>query len=415
MDILKEKLDPECFRKLEAHKIDDDTLTLLKEKDLSDIGIVELGPRLLIQSVIGKIKLAELYSNQPAVAPSTSKTVKGVEDNIEVKKPLYKLLEQDKKFRKVLYSKLDKGIVPEHKELLQMVRILCREMTGEMMISHKQPSFEAKQALAIELLDTFDFLECTKVCDEAPSYSLFFWKNGGKKKSEHTGLIQSHIRNSAKNIHPDDRKYNRNKPTNIVVNVPSETIRMAETIAQIEATAANFMSIAKCMADVNCLHQMLLNEKKSAPEIVAVLPHIKSYNGRMIQQAYERFNQKYDKDCDLKKVFGAGLLTEKNLFTLVADDHLRGCLRIMAALTRRGLKLNPSTQSTAIEEEMAAPLIRWTISLGEQVARYSAESAENGTIILPHIICSGGQYYLYFGGHLIGCGEISSHALDCFF
>lgn len=70
-----------------AHKIDNNTLILLKEKDLSDIGIIELGPRLLIQSVIGKLKLSELFSNQPDVVPSTSMASKD-EDNIEDKKPV---------------------------------------------------------------------------------------------------------------------------------------------------------------------------------------------------------------------------------------------------------------------------------------------------------------------------------------
>lgn len=46
------------------------------------------------------------------------------------------ILENNSKFRRVVYSKLDANIVPSHKELLMMVRIVCKNAVEKLVNHH---------------------------------------------------------------------------------------------------------------------------------------------------------------------------------------------------------------------------------------------------------------------------------------
>ncbi|XP_062556603.1 uncharacterized protein LOC134221428 [Armigeres subalbatus] len=231
----------------------------------------------------------------------------------------------------------------------------------------------------------------TKITEDAPDYSYFFWKYSGKGPGNgHSGLIFSHLRNASKSISPSKRKFTHRAKKNDIVSISSEIVGLSEQCAQIEATSANFMNITRMMITIQPLHNMLIDSKKGVSSILQVLPHYKSYNGAMIRQAYERMNPSFFKEADLRKLFSLGLMLEKDTYAMVHDDHIRGCLRIMGRLTRKGVKKLRPVIEVEPEEELASPLIRFISespsALAEQLARYAAYDFENDQKVPPHLI-----------------------------
>ncbi|XP_058443606.1 uncharacterized protein LOC131425600 [Malaya genurostris] len=283
-------------------------------------------------------------------------------------------------------------------------------MVERLMHDSIYPTTEEKKMLAIKILLQFPFLCATRRSTGAPEYSLFFWKNGGQgPKHEHTGLIHTHLRNSCKNLLPEQRKFTHSKKVVKHVGVCTEIIDLAEMCAKFGATSANYSTISKMMSDVHDLHMMLLNEKNDMAKILLVLPHLTSYNGRMIHMAYERihgtsFNQK----VDLRKVFAKGLMHNQHAFKEVSDDYIRGCLRIMIKLTRKGIKYKETMEpNIGIETELAAPLIRW-ISDSQSIQDYNAP--------VSHIFCQSEKFFVYLSPcAIIPCGKESINAIDTFF
>ncbi|XP_062534178.1 uncharacterized protein LOC134203318 [Armigeres subalbatus] len=172
------------------------------------------------------------------------------------------------------------------------------------------------------------------------------------------------------------------------------------------------------MTEMQPLHDILINNRKSVPAIFKILPHFKSYNGAMIRKASERMNANYNRDSDLKKVFMFGLILEKGTFKYVKNDHVRGCLRIMAQLSRKGIKKPQFETPMTVEEELAAPLIRSIeespSSLAVQLAKYAAIAVERGAPVPPHIINQGNVFVMFVEGQVISLGTCSVQAIDTF-
>lgn len=372
MEALKSKLDNASYQKLNVHKFTDDSLQYVTDAELVKIGITEMGPRLVILSNVAKKKctspnasdstpLAEISQNQldirmtqssPVSGPSkTSKALNeahtdgrsGPSSTRSEHEPqsVRQTLEEAAKFRKTLYSKLDAGVVPNHRELLHMVRILCAGMVNDLMKNQKYPTFDQKMTLAQKIIETFPILKVTKLSDESPDYSFFFWQNGGRgPNNEHTGLIHNHLRNECKNMSPSKKKYKRTPKRQQVTTVSSEIIEMAQRCAQLEPTSINFNSISRSMADTHDLLLMMVDANKPVNEILNVLPHLKSYNGIMIQKAYERLMPTYNKESNLKQLFARGLLNESGSFSSFQDGST--CSRMFthfaAAYQKRSAK-----------------------------------------------------------------------------
>ncbi|XP_058840253.1 uncharacterized protein LOC131695751 [Topomyia yanbarensis] len=333
------------------------------------------------------------------------------------------LLEQNAKSRKILYTKLDANIIPLHTELLSMVRIiriiLCNDLVSSMLNDNIYPTTNEKKELACKIISVFPILTSTKISENAPDYSLFFWKNSGKGPGHaHSGLIHTHLRNACKLLSPSKKKHSRRPKTSKASNVSSEIISLSEECAQLEATPANFNNISKLMADAQPFHNLLINGKKTVTDILNVLPHYKSYNGAMIRKAYERMNPNYDAESDLKKVLCLGLILEGGTFKKVQDDHVRGCLRIMAQLSRKGVRKPRIIMPLEVEEELAAPLIRWIgespSALAVQLGTYAAYAVEHGEPVPPHIVNQGDVFMMFVQGHIISLGTNSVQAIDTF-
>uniref|UniRef100_A0A8D8I9T8 (northern house mosquito) hypothetical protein n=2 Tax=Culex pipiens TaxID=7175 RepID=A0A8D8I9T8_CULPI len=95
------------------------------------------------------------------------------------------------------------------------------------------------------------------------------------------------------------------------------------------------------------------------------------------------------------------------------DDFLRGALRLMKTLTRRGTSSIPNAENvkpntnTSVELELAAPLVVW-VKDDQDLDAYGASD--------PHIICRNGEYFVYLAaGVVFACGGDSVQCLDTFF
>lgn len=304
-----------------------------------------------------------------------------------------------------------------------MVRILCADMVENLLHKQTYPSFDQKMTLAKNIIEAFPFLQVTRMSEDSPVYSYFFWQNGGRgPNKEHTGIIQTHLRNECKNISPSKKKFRRTNKRQLVTTVSSDVTEMAQICAQIEGTSGNFNSVARYMTETHDLLLMLLDAKKTVIEILNVFPHLRSYNGSMIQKAYERLVPCYNKEANLKQLFSRGLLYEQGSFSSYGDSHVRGCLRILTQLTRRGIRKtlrSIDNESMDIEQELAAPIIRTIqdtdISLQQQLSKYVASNAVSDTEVAPHLIYNGNSYLLYLQSQVIICGRESIRAIDVLF
>ncbi|XP_062538800.1 uncharacterized protein LOC134207096 [Armigeres subalbatus] len=449
MEELRRKLDAESYGKLKANKFTDESLHYITDDYLTKIGISEMGPRLIIFSTIKKLLQTPDNNTSLSVSvPSTSGAGSSVSETgpeagpstvdagpstskagssrvgtstctlpVMTSNKMREILENNNKFRRVLYSKLDANIVPSHKELLMMVRILCKS-TVERLINHKEyPKFDEKKELAIGIIDTFPILQKTKVAENAPDYSYFFWKNGGKQPgTEHTGLIQSHIRNAYKNILPEDKKFVHQRKPNTIIKVPPEIIEKAQAIGCVDPVPVNFHAIMKDMAETHDLLLMLLRQKKRVQDILSIFPHFKAFNGVVIQKAYERMNPNYNKASHMKQFLSRGLMLEDENFNGVHDDHLRGCLRIFLVLGKRGTSKIIGLDSLPVEEQLAAPLVRWIpkheTSLAEQLSKYVGINLIQK--VQPHIITDNDHYYIYLKAKSWIAENRRSRQLMCF-
>ncbi|XP_055536340.1 uncharacterized protein LOC129725002 [Wyeomyia smithii] len=171
-----------------TQKFTNESIMYITDEDLTTVGITEMGPRLIVKSVIAKL-IMTYKSEEPTAEPSQS-------SNQSSFSSIRDALKGNKKTMKILYCKLNAKLIHTHKELLLITRVVCAGMVSHLLKNKKYPSFE-----------TFPILQETKVADSSPDYSMFFWKNGGRGPNfEHTGLIQSHIRKTCRNLAPEERK-----------------------------------------------------------------------------------------------------------------------------------------------------------------------------------------------------------------
>ncbi|XP_058817292.1 uncharacterized protein LOC131680572 [Topomyia yanbarensis] len=276
MDELNRILDDETFGKLVDNKITDASLAFLDQEILDSMGIVAMGPKLIIMSVVNNLNETKDTISEVA-NPSTSSTTPAKDLTVR------EILESHPKFRSILQDKLDAKIVPKENELKLMVRVLCAPIVERLTKESVYPTTEEKKKLVAKILQQFPFLNATKRSVDGPEYSLFFWKNGGQgAKHEHTGLIQTHLRNACKNLLPEQRKFTHSPKSPAPDSVSTEMIELAENCARYGQTSANYPVIAKIMSDVHDLHMMLLREKKDIQSVLRILPHLISYNGRMV-------------------------------------------------------------------------------------------------------------------------------------
>ncbi|XP_062554122.1 uncharacterized protein LOC134219416 [Armigeres subalbatus] len=407
-----------------AQKFTNNSLMHVNTRLLEEIGIVEKGPQVLILSVAAELKEAQGGAHSIAPDPSTSQSGPSHRALVPSSESvtLRQNLERDAICRGILYKKIDAGIIPNHKELLSMVRTLYNGMASKLLNENIYPSTEENKNLVKKIIETFPLLAATKLIDNSPDYSYFFWKNAGKGPNhEHSGLIHTHMRNRAKKLKPEEKKYIHKKKGEKICNVSDEIMELAGECSQKDGTAANFNVIIKYMEQTHSLYLMMIQNKKGFQLILQTFPHFKSFYGVMIQKTYERITPNYDRDCMLARVFARGLMFDQDMFVGVQDDNLRGCLRVMVMLTRRGVKHQNKNidNSLNIEHQLASDLIRFVpeteSSIGEQLARYVAYYHEQHAPVAPHIICKGTEYFLFIAGELIECGESSVQALDVFF
>lgn len=91
---------------------------LLNDSDLIEMGILEKGPRVLILSIIDKMRATEppIFSLLSTGGPSSDTLTR-------------QIFEDDAEFRQnILYKILDLGLVPEGTDLHWMSRIACQPL-----------------------------------------------------------------------------------------------------------------------------------------------------------------------------------------------------------------------------------------------------------------------------------------------
>lgn len=156
MEGLRKKVDDDIYHKLIAHRVTDDILWDLNEQDLIDVGIVEKGP---IKIILKYISNKEQHGNDPQ-----SSSIIG-----ESEMTIRSILEKDSAFQKVLHRYLDYQLIPEHKHLLNMNRILTKHFFGHQIVNESNyPSWQDKEKLAKKILLEFPYLQATRVSETAP-------------------------------------------------------------------------------------------------------------------------------------------------------------------------------------------------------------------------------------------------------
>nr|XP_029735388.1 uncharacterized protein LOC109423289 isoform X1 [Aedes albopictus] len=390
-----------------AHRVTDEILWDFDENDLIAIGITEKGPIKLILKYIADKKPQEEN-------PSSSSTHEESEVTIRA------ILKKDVKFQKVIHRYLDYDLVPDHKGLLHMNRILTTHFFEHQICKeYKYPTWQQKQKLAKKILEEFPQLKSTRVNDDAPPESHFFWKNGGRKTGCHTGLIETRVGNMRKDVPEDKRAFRRTKQNEAVK--PDELEELACSIAAISPTPQNARNICESMAQCFPLHEWLLksNKENKPQEILRTFPHLLAYYGLLIQQAFDRLKPIRQQEKELDRFLRMGILLDKDNWNNVHDPHIKGLLRMFKNLTNRGIKRKAEEGSMQPDEEIASPLIRW-IKLNGEGTDYDAIKTHANKDLPPHIVCVGelfqpGNYHLIFDSMIVPCGDSASRAVDVFF
>ncbi|XP_053686634.1 uncharacterized protein LOC128736178 [Sabethes cyaneus] len=408
MEQLQKQLDPESYQKLSMNKITYESLMQLNDDDLIEMNIREKGPRKLIITFIEKNKVERnVNENAP--------------DNLQ-QETIRSILAKEPKFQKTLTRQLDYEIVPDTKGLLHLNRILTNHFFEARILQERRyPSWQEKQKLAEQIIEAFPHLDQTRVNAQAPRESFFFWKNGGKGKGPHLGIIETRCSNMRKDVSPENRLFQRPKKSSIVI--PEGIHERAVRLAIMTGNTQNAKIISDEMMHCFPLHQYLLQNKNEnvTQEIITTFPHLLGYNGMMIQQAYERLHINYNKNADLEKFLSIGLLMDQGGWNNITDKCLRGALRIMKKLTNRGIKrFAEESTSMSLEEITAAPLVRWLKPDLETTPIQRVKMANLQNTALPHIACVAekfqeGTLFLVVYGHIIECGSSSIQAIDAFF
>ncbi|XP_058838494.1 uncharacterized protein LOC131694093 isoform X3 [Topomyia yanbarensis] len=392
-----------CFISLTAQKVTDASLVLFDETALMEIGINAKGPRMLILSIIEELK----HNEQPhrSDGDAENRNISAPDENLR------SILINDIKFRHIVYNKLDKMILPNDAELWWMIRILCASFERLIYDKKGYPTCDEQCRLAKTIIRTFPVLKKSRVNDNAPSESAFFWWHSGNEKGPHSGYIYHRVRNMIKALPKELKKYRRMPECAVADSVSNSILEKATQLSTIMASVENYTEIKQGMDECFPLHQLLLKERKGTKAIIQTLPHITSFKGRMIHDAFYRLNPVVAKDIDFTPILSQGLLLVPNSFREVEDVYLRGLLRIFSSLSRKGINESGNKVWDSIEQLYAAPIIQWTQNLSE----YLALAGE-----VPHLICEAemfkmGTYSIAMDGVIVMTDSSFRNIVDIFF
>ncbi|XP_021697722.1 uncharacterized protein LOC110675951 [Aedes aegypti] len=365
--------------------------------------IMEIGPRKIILGFISK-KTAELEHD-----------AHGEHQHLLHEKTVQSVLADEPKFQRTL-KRLNAGSIPVHNDLLKMNRILTNFYFERMILEEKRyPSWREKQELACKIISAFPQLEITRVSPDAPRESFFFWRNKGRGKGSHHGIIETRVANMRKDLPSEERKFQRPKPTSI--ELPDGIHDNASYMAALTPSSQNIREISEKMSQCTVLHQWLLQQQiEVTSSILKIFPHILAYDGLMIQQAFDRLHPNANKDFGMESFLQIGMLVEENGWESVEDAYIRGALRFLKKLTHCGIKRKVEEDMT-IEEFMATPLIRW-VKVQDTTSSIAIKNHVHANPDLPpHLVCCAdtfkkGDLYVVFTDFVVPCGKSGDMAID---
>lgn len=366
MEELKSFVDAETWEKLEDAKIDDNSLCMLNNQDMIEIGL-ELGPRKIIQEYIAHLKTLSQpgpstkksqpkENHQGTLSSPTATTVlqKKLSGSVDIRATL----EKSKPFRGIFYNKLLAGITPKRNEICLMVRLLCHgRFYDDLIDKNKQPGIQEKHQLALDILEAFPHLQSTRPLEFAPPEAAFFWRNGGKGPGHHhTGFIENRMNNMRKEVPKDKRKFRRT--VKLAPNVNETDREKSKLCAALAANTDNIKQIGDLMKDSFDYYRMLLFTNSAPTCILDTFPHLCSFSGIMLQQTFERLT-KVNPKADIRETLIKCLYLDHQSYQEVEDKIIRGALRAITFLTNRGIKNENGDPNRSAVECYAAPLIKW--------------------------------------------------------
>ncbi|XP_062715784.1 uncharacterized protein LOC115260973 isoform X2 [Aedes albopictus] len=275
MDQVEAAVDPATFRQLTEEKINDASLILLGNTELINLGVKQ-GPRMIILKIIEGLNAAvnndEGRKKEPGPPGLPSKEV------------CRRMLEENSKFRlNVLLPVLDKGLVPDDKDLRFLNRVACKPFETRIERGGKYPSADEQERLAKDLVELFPQLQYNSTRPEgAPNEWMFFWRKNGTEKGKHSGLIYHRVRNVIKELPAEMHLYRRTTAPR-QVHVPTELLQKAEALRIVIATKHEKNRIATEMDECFPLLKLMLAENKSPTEIIRMFPHLVAYNGYIVR------------------------------------------------------------------------------------------------------------------------------------
>nr|XP_029712422.1 uncharacterized protein LOC115257164 [Aedes albopictus]XP_029724642.1 uncharacterized protein LOC115264755 [Aedes albopictus] len=331
-----------------------------------------------------------------------------------------RMLEENSKFRlNVLLPVLDKGLVPDDKDLRFLNRVACKPFETRIERGGKYPSADEQERLAKDLVELFPQLQYNSTRPEgAPNEWMFFWRKNGTEKGKHSGLIYHRVRNVIKELPAEMHLYRRTTAPR-QVHVPTELLQKAEALRIVIATKHEKNRIATEMDECFPLLKLMLAENKSPTEIIRMFPHLVAYNGYIIHNSFKKLFPAAEVSPDYKGVLSKCLLYSRDKFERIEDEYIKGFLRMLYQLPVRGLKRKIDGTPAVSEERMATPLIRWVKPMTNNDDDL-ADHVRSFLQVEPHIVCMAqplqmGQLFVVMNNQIIVKVQNSISAIDIFF
>lgn len=385
----------------DANLITDESLLDLDENDITEMGIMEMGPRKIILKVIAEKKNAENIETEAS--------------QLRGGMTIQQILAQEPRFQRT-FQQLESGVTPDGNCVLAMNRILTKFYFERMIhIERRYPSWKEKEQLAKEIVNTYPQLKDLRVKADDPAESYFFWRNTGQKKGTHSGIIETRVGNMRSDVPSEDRLFQRPKLVPIIV--PEEIIEIASHAAALTPSSQNIREISEKMAKCATLHHYLLQQKTKVTAIVKTFPHLLAYNGIMVQKAFEQLYPNARNEYDMESYLRFGLQQQPAAWKMIENVLIRGALRYMKKLTLCGIKRKADDDMT-VDEFLASPLIRWIKVEGDSSHITAVESYMYAHPDLqPHLVCcadtfKNGKYYVVFSGCILPCGSEADVGID---
>lgn len=408
------------------HKWTDELLLDFDESDFIKMNIIEAGVQKQILKIIKKIKgdLGESSrqnldesSSHPDLDESLDRSmnVSGGEASNPHKNMCRSIL-----FRSscnYIVKILDNEEIPDSDQLNAMNRALM----GHFFAGNPYPTLNDKQELAKKYILAFPFLSQLRKNNTDPPESYFFYKNGGKERGLHTGIIQSHCHHLQTKIKPEDRKQKKRKPADNREE-PSELVQPAREIASMRACNANIAEIQSGMESCHALFVFLTNKKgpNCLQNVLQAFPHVLSFQGIIIRQIFDRLHPEQSNARSIEQLLRAGILLDERSFSSFDDKLVRGALRILKQMPNRGISLKGQVGADP-DVVFAQPLIQWihtdaTKSNNEWLDNHAEDESNQ----MPHIVClaptkQSGQFYVVFNSYSLSVGNHFPIAVEILF